>query len=89
MAVQNLLPDGAGAAISAVFQVPENGVASFIADGRGGDGLWRVEIDVQMTDSGWVMVGVLDNFRKTTALFGEGDYRVRRVFGQCIVDGGY
>lgn len=91
MATQNLLADGTGAATSATVSVPANGTLSIIADGRqtGATELWRCEVDYLMSDAVWTMVGHVDNYKKTTVLFGEGDYRVRRVSGRCIVDGAF
>lgn len=91
MAVTNLLTAGGTAATSAPFALAGGQTMTLAGASRvGADGniYWRVMVDRRMSDGAWEEVAELSWERKQVVVYGDGEYRVRRLAGPgCLVDG--
>lgn len=91
MPISNLLPAGSAAATSASFTLVGGQTITLVGAYRasaGGSIYWRTDIERQMSDGLWEVVGTLSWQAKMLTLYGDGQYRVRRPEGSgCLVDG--
>jgi len=91
MAVTNLLTAGGTAATSASFTLAGGQTMTLAGASRvGADGsiYWTVYVDRKMSDGAWDEMATLSWERKQVVVYGDGEYRVRRLAGPgCLVDG--
>lgn len=91
MAVINLLTAGSGAATSASITLAGGQTITLAGAARVGtdtNTCWRVMVDRKMSDAAWEEIAELNWRNKQMTLYGDGEYRLRRLPGPgCLVDG--